>query len=300
MPGARTSAASSPACTKRSRANSSARSIWSAVGTDVAAKATGVRSAKVAYGTAMTAQEARAGNPGERTPVWHCVSPAGDLRRRSPAETRTVYRTPGDGFCQAGSGAQVAHRHRARGGRRRRGRGAHPGGRRARLLDDHDEPLSRAEVARAAGRASRPSWRRCTRAPASWCAAACRTFDRELQSLRGTPVVVNLWASWCGPCRFEIPFLQREFRAHGTKVAFLGVNSDDGDGNARRMVHDLPMPYPSIVDATLRTRRRASARAACRSPSSTTRTASSSTCTRARTRAPRSCPRTSRSTPPSS
>ena len=58
-------------------------------------------------------------------------------------------------------------------------------------------------------------------------------FDRELKALRGTPVVVNLWASWCGPCRFEIPFLQREFRAHGTKVAFLGVNSDDSAGNAR-------------------------------------------------------------------
>jgi cytochrome c biogenesis protein CcmG, thiol:disulfide interchange protein DsbE len=74
-------------------------------------------------------------------------------------------------------------------------------------------------------------------------------FDRELRSLRGTPVVVNMWASWCGPCRFEIPFLQREFRAHGTKIAFLGVNSDDADGNARKMVGDLPMPYPSIVDA---------------------------------------------------
>jgi cytochrome c biogenesis protein CcmG, thiol:disulfide interchange protein DsbE len=73
-------------------------------------------------------------------------------------------------------------------------------------------------------------------------------FDRELRGLRGTPVVVNLWASWCGPCRFEIPFLQRQFRAHGTKVAFLGVNSDDADGNARRMIGELPMPYPSIVD----------------------------------------------------
>jgi cytochrome c biogenesis protein CcmG, thiol:disulfide interchange protein DsbE len=73
-------------------------------------------------------------------------------------------------------------------------------------------------------------------------------FDSELRALRGTPVVVNLWASWCGPCRFEIPFIQRQFRKRGTKVAFLGVNSDDADGNARRMLRELPMPYPSVVD----------------------------------------------------
>jgi thiol-disulfide isomerase/thioredoxin len=73
-------------------------------------------------------------------------------------------------------------------------------------------------------------------------------FDRELKALRGTPVVVNLWASWCGPCRYEIPFIQRQFREHGTKVAFLGVNSDDGDGSARKMAEELPMPYPSVVD----------------------------------------------------
>jgi cytochrome c biogenesis protein CcmG, thiol:disulfide interchange protein DsbE len=73
-------------------------------------------------------------------------------------------------------------------------------------------------------------------------------FDSELRALRGFPVVVNLWASWCGPCRFEIPFIQRQFLEHGTKVAFLGVNSDDSDSGARRMAEDLPMPYPSIVD----------------------------------------------------
>ena len=73
-------------------------------------------------------------------------------------------------------------------------------------------------------------------------------IDEELRGLRGTPVVVNLWASWCGPCRFEIPFIQRQFREHGTKVAFLGVNSDDSEDGARRMAQELPMPYPSIVD----------------------------------------------------
>ncbi len=73
-------------------------------------------------------------------------------------------------------------------------------------------------------------------------------YDTELKALRGTPVVVNLWASWCGPCRFEIPFMQRAFRKHGTKVAFLGVNSEDSRDNAAKMVSDLPMPYPSIID----------------------------------------------------
>jgi cytochrome c biogenesis protein CcmG/thiol:disulfide interchange protein DsbE len=73
-------------------------------------------------------------------------------------------------------------------------------------------------------------------------------FDEELRALRGFPVVVNLWASWCGPCRFEIPFIQRQFLEHGTKVAFLGVNSDDSDSGARRTASELPMPYPSVVD----------------------------------------------------
>jgi cytochrome c biogenesis protein CcmG/thiol:disulfide interchange protein DsbE len=74
------------------------------------------------------------------------------------------------------------------------------------------------------------------------------TFDRELRSLRGTPVVVNLWAAWCGPCKFEIPFLQRQFRQDGTRVAFLGVNTDDSASGARASLRKLPLPYPSIVD----------------------------------------------------
>ena len=76
-----------------------------------------------------------------------------------------------------------------------------------------------------------------------------RALDAALRELRGTPVVVNLWASWCGPCRFELPFLQRQYLQHGTRVAFLGVNTDDAAAGARRMLRDLPAPYPSVVDA---------------------------------------------------
>ncbi len=73
-------------------------------------------------------------------------------------------------------------------------------------------------------------------------------LDAELRALRGHPVVVNLWASWCAPCRFELPFFQRQAVKRGGRVAFLGVNSGDSRGAARQMSARYPMPYPSIED----------------------------------------------------
>ena len=52
-------------------------------------------------------------------------------------------------------------------------------------------------------------------------------FDARLAQLRGTPVVVNKWASWCGPCRFEFPWFQSLAEKRGGQIAFLGVNSND-------------------------------------------------------------------------
>jgi len=73
-------------------------------------------------------------------------------------------------------------------------------------------------------------------------------FKAQLAALKGTPVVVNQWASWCGPCRFEFPF----FRSQATKlagtVAFLGVDSQDSTGDARTFLKDNPVPYPSFED----------------------------------------------------
>ena len=64
-------------------------------------------------------------------------------------------------------------------------------------------------------------------------------FDARLQQLRGTPVVVNKWASWCGPCRVEFPLL-RKVAAHDKDVVFIGVNSNDNDGNARKFLAEEP------------------------------------------------------------
>ena len=73
-------------------------------------------------------------------------------------------------------------------------------------------------------------------------------FDAQLRALRGHPVVVNLWASWCGPCRTELPLFQREANRLGARVAFLGVNVDDERDAAERLAARYPMPYPSYFD----------------------------------------------------
>ncbi len=76
-------------------------------------------------------------------------------------------------------------------------------------------------------------------------------FDARLEQLRGTPVVVNKWASWCGPCRFEFPTFQSLAEKRGGQIAFLGVNSNDSDGSAETFLSELPLPYPSYTDPNL-------------------------------------------------
>ena len=73
-------------------------------------------------------------------------------------------------------------------------------------------------------------------------------FDQRIETLRGTPIVVNDWASWCGPCRFEFPFLQSQAAKHAKEVAFLGVDSDDSSASAKTFLGELPLPYPSYSD----------------------------------------------------
>ena len=76
-------------------------------------------------------------------------------------------------------------------------------------------------------------------------------FDQRLEQLRGYPVVVNKWASWCGPCRLEFPWFQSLAEKRGNAVAFLGVNSNDSEGSAKTFLSELPLPYPSYTDPDL-------------------------------------------------
>lgn len=73
-------------------------------------------------------------------------------------------------------------------------------------------------------------------------------FRARLAGLRGHPVVVNQWASWCGPCRYEFPFFARLARRYQGRVAFLGVNSKDSEDDARSFLKRYEVPYPHFSD----------------------------------------------------
>jgi cytochrome c biogenesis protein CcmG/thiol:disulfide interchange protein DsbE len=73
-------------------------------------------------------------------------------------------------------------------------------------------------------------------------------LDAELERLRGTPVVINKWASWCGPCREEFPAFQEQAAERLDQVAFIGLNSGDSDDAATTFLEGHPVPYPSFSD----------------------------------------------------
>lgn len=73
-------------------------------------------------------------------------------------------------------------------------------------------------------------------------------YEKRIAALKGYPVVANIWASWCGPCRFEFPTLQKLAARYGKRVAFLGVNSQDSAEDAETFLAEAPVPYPSYTD----------------------------------------------------
>jgi cytochrome c biogenesis protein CcmG, thiol:disulfide interchange protein DsbE len=73
-------------------------------------------------------------------------------------------------------------------------------------------------------------------------------FRAQLRALRGMPVVVNQWASWCGPCRYEFPFFARVAQSYAGRVAFLGVDAQDTRDAALRFLQRYRTPYPHYFD----------------------------------------------------
>ncbi len=80
------------------------------------------------------------------------------------------------------------------------------------------------------------------------------TLDGEqvaLSDFEGQPVVINFWASWCAPCRFEMPELAEkyeDFSSAGLIILGVNVTSQDSIDGARQFVEDYSIPFPIVLD----------------------------------------------------
>lgn len=76
--------------------------------------------------------------------------------------------------------------------------------------------------------------------------------SRLLSDFRGTPLIINVWASWCGPCRAEMGSLERLSRAHGAgKFVVIGISTDDYPENARAFLRQSGTTFSHYIDTQL-------------------------------------------------
>jgi cytochrome c biogenesis protein CcmG, thiol:disulfide interchange protein DsbE len=76
-------------------------------------------------------------------------------------------------------------------------------------------------------------------------------FQADLDGLRGRVVVVNFWASWCGPCREEMPALEEASQAYakaGKPVTIIGVDASDVRAEAAKFLTNVGVTYPTVYD----------------------------------------------------
>lgn len=78
--------------------------------------------------------------------------------------------------------------------------------------------------------------------------ASLEEFSSVLVGQAGTPVIVNVWASWCAPCRTEMPLLQAAADEYAGEVVILGVASKDAAADAGQFLVDNNITFPNMFD----------------------------------------------------
>lgn len=83
-------------------------------------------------------------------------------------------------------------------------------------------------------------------------AADVKAYEDQLAQYKGAPVVVNAWASWCGPCKLEMPIFRDVALELDDEVQFVGLNVSDNRKEAERFLAKEPVPYDSLEDGDAR------------------------------------------------
>ncbi len=71
-----------------------------------------------------------------------------------------------------------------------------------------------------------------------------------LSQLRGKPLIVNFWASWCPPCRAEMPAMQRFYEQGGSEFILLGINASTQDSLPKvyQLIDEMQLTFPILLD----------------------------------------------------
>ena len=83
-----------------------------------------------------------------------------------------------------------------------------------------------------------------------WSSVPADEFESILVGQLGTPVIVNVWASWCAPCRTETPLLERTSAEVDGDVVILGVASKDISASAGAFMDEFDVTYANVFDGS--------------------------------------------------
>lgn len=74
---------------------------------------------------------------------------------------------------------------------------------------------------------------------------------KKLSDYRGKPLIINVWASWCGPCRAEMGSLDRLARRYGKQFNVIGISTDDYPERAKAFLQQANTSFPHYIDQKL-------------------------------------------------